>query len=176
MSKKKKQRDTVESYNKRKINSSGFKAPKIIHGEKSIYTNKVSSLDGKKVNKRTCIYYNIGDMKCSNKNCSKVICTTAKDCTCYKRREKEPKRKLSNYDDTFIQLPTQQGTHERNNEYIGISKNIGTSCHVGYLQGDGHRRHKVRCVYYDKVKKFCEWFMMKCTGSSKCDKYEEKNN
>lgn len=126
-----------------------------------------------KPDKRTCIYYNKDNQKCKNKKCSKVICTTARNCTCYKRIEKTSKEELSSYDENYVTLPLQSGTHEKTNEYISINKTVGTPCHVGYLQGDGQRRHKVRCIYYDKTNKFCKWFMFKCTGSSHCERYEE---
>lgn len=124
---------------------------------------------------KDCIFFDDINLTCKySKSMNHNQFCKSESCKDFKAKNVIVKQGLSGYDDTYIQLPTQQGTHERTNEYIGISKNIGTSCHVGYLQGDGHRRHKARCIYYDKVRKFCEWFMMKCAGSSKCDKYEEE--
>ena len=31
-----------------------------------------------------------------------------------------------------------------------MSKNIGTPVHGEYLKSDGYRRHKARCIYYNK--------------------------
>lgn len=146
----------------------------IIHGQNSIYINKVKSYDGKRSDKRTCIFYNKDTMKCTNEKCHTVICTTAYNCTLYKRKLKN--NDLLLYDESYIQQPYKSSTHETNNSYIGISKNIGTPMHVGYLKKKSKekRRHKVRCIYYDKVEKLCKWFMFKCIGSSRCNKYHEK--
>lgn len=124
---------------------------------------------------KDCIFFNDIKLTCNNtiSMCHNHFCK-CETCKYFKTKRTIAKQVLSDYDDTYIQLPTKQGVHERTNEYIGISKNIGTSCHIGYLQSDGFRRHKARCIYYDKLKKFCEWFMTRCTGSSKCDKYEEE--
>lgn len=156
-----------------KRNNNYSKPSRTKHSSLIHYTNTVISLDGKKPDKRTCIYYNKETTYCANKRCSKTICTTAHNCTCYKRKE-PVKNKLSNYDDTYIQQPDQAGTHERTNEYIAVSKAIGTPCHVGYMKNPGQRRHKARCIYYDKSNKQCKYYKFKCIGSSRCEKYEER--
>lgn len=124
---------------------------------------------------KDCIFFDGINLTCGNGRLMSYnqFCKS-ESCKDFKSRNVIVQQGLSGYDDTHMQLPTQQGTHEKTNEYIAVSKNIGIPCHVGYLKDDGYRRHKARCIYYDKVKKFCEWFMMKCTGSSKCDRYEEK--
>lgn len=123
----------------------------------NIYTNKVKSLDGKRPDKRTCMFYEKSNQHCNNKDCNVTICTTASNCTCFKRREKV-KKKLSGYNDNYIHLPVKASVHEKDNRYISASKNIGTPCHVGYLKSDGQRRHKARCVYYDKIKKYLNYY------------------
>lgn len=60
----------------------------IIHGQNSIYINKVKSYDGKRSDKITCMFYNKDTMKCTNEKCHTVICTTAYNCTLYKRKLK----------------------------------------------------------------------------------------
>lgn len=86
------------------------------------------------------------------------------------------KSKLSSYNEDYLEQPFMASTHERTNKYIGLSKNIGTPVHVGYMKSNDKRRHKARCIYYDKINKLCKWFMYKCIGSSKCDKYKEYDN
>lgn len=166
MSKKKKSFNTPKKKGKYKISHSG-----VIHGQNSIYTNKAPI--GQHMN--SCKYHDKESHKCTNSKCHTTICTTAHGCTCYKRKEDiQNKKSLSEYDENYIQIPNQSGTHETDNSYIGISKNIGTPCHVGYIKSDGIRRHKARCIHYDKIRKMCTWFIIKCTGSSKCNKYCEK--
>ena len=141
---------------------------------KGIYINTVKSKDGKRQYKKSCLYYDVDTEKCMNDNCSSIVCYTAHNCTGYRRKEKEVKTTLSNYDETYIQLPHKAGIHETDNRYIGISKNIGTPMHGEYLKSDGVRRHKARCIYYDKVGKLCGYFVRKCLGSSRCSEYKEK--
>lgn len=145
----------------------------IINNKSSIYIHSVRSLDGKKPDKRTCIFYDKDTQKCTNNKCSIIICTTAHNCTCYKRKQKEPKQKLSPYNDTYTPLPYKSSIHESDNRFIGMSKNIGTPVHGEYLKSDGYRRHKARCIYYNKKTKLCTWFSHKCIGSSHCNKYQE---
>ena len=85
------------------------------------------------------------------------------------------KNKIEKENDIFVTLPIQAGTHERTNEYIAVSRNIGTPCHVGYMKSNEPRRHKARCIYYDKESKKCRHYLYKCIGSSKCEKYKEKD-
>lgn len=169
----KKKKNQVENKSKKK-NTSTKKPSGIINF--NFYTNKVRSLDGKKPDKRTCVYYDKNSKNCTNKNCSKIICYTASNCTAYKRKEKEIRRKLSHYNENYLPLPYKAGTHERTNEYIGVSKNIGTSMHVGYLKSNEPRRHKSRCIFYEKESKNCTWYFVKCSGSNKCEKYSENND
>ena len=77
-------------------------------------------------------------------------------------------------DETYIEIPRISGTHEKTNEYIPISKKIGTPCHIGYIKSDGIRRHKTKCIYYIKEGKFCKYYGFKCIGSSKCVQYMEE--
>lgn len=58
---------------------------------------------------------------------------------------------------------------------------IGTPVHISYLKmsEDDSRRHKSRCVEYDKKKNICmcmksPYFTMRCGGSSHCVYYSEK--
>lgn len=141
----------------------------IVHGQNSIYTYETP----KGQYKKRCLYYDKNSQMCTNKKCHTSYCTTARNCTCYEEKEVTYKT-LSDYDDTYIQLPDQAGTHERTNEYIAVSKAIGTPCHVGYMKNPGERRHKARCIYYDKSNKQCKYYKFKCIGSSRCEKYEER--
>lgn len=170
MSKKKKNKNSY----KNKSNNNIIGHSGIIHGQNSIYIHTVKSINGKRQHKRSCIYYDVNSEQCNNKRCSKVICTTAHNCTGYKRKEKIIKNKLSDYDETYIQQPYKASIHDSDNRYIGMSRNIGTPVHEEYLKSDGIRRHKTRCIYYDKINKLCKWFMYKCIGSSHCKKYTEK--
>lgn len=40
---------------------------------------------------------------------------------------------------------------------------------------DGENRHKNRCVYLIKSRNYCKKLIQKCTGSSHCDYYKEKD-
>lgn len=71
-------------------------------------------------------------------------------------------------------LTYQAGTHERSNEYIRVSKNVGTAMHVGYMKSNEARRHKSRCEFYDKNLKYCEIKKRTCPGSARCNSYREK--
>lgn len=119
-----------------------------------------------------CIYYNKEKQTCKNKNSLyyNVFCKS-NDCKYYKEKEKIKKKSKGN--NIFIPLPNQAGIHERNNEYISVSRNIGTPCHVGYMKSNDTRRHKTRCVYYCKENKQCKYYMFKCIGSAICEKYRE---
>lgn len=116
---------------------------------------------------KDCIYFNENKLTCSNKNHYRYnnFCVSD-DCLSFKQ-------KLSPYDDTYIPLPNKSSIHESDNRFIGMSKNIGTPVHGEYLKSDGYRRHKARCIYYNKKTKSCTWFSHKCIGSSHCNKYQE---
>lgn len=88
MSKHKKSiEQTIKDYHKRIIHDIKHNdGNNIINGKESIYLHDVTSLDGIRPNKRTCIYYDKITKYCTNKKCSKSICTTAQNCTCYKRK------------------------------------------------------------------------------------------
>lgn len=128
---------------------------------------------------KDCIYFNEEKQTCLNR-LSGYYRRFCMPNYCGKFKPKEDKMKhncgLSKYNENHIPLPDKASVHESTNEYIGLSKNIGTPCHVSYLKSEGRRRHKARCIYYDKVSKFCDWFMTKCTGASHCDKYKEKES
>lgn len=75
-----------------------------------------------------------------------------------------------------IDIPVQSGIHDIYKS--GLSRNIGTAVHVGYLHSNDDRRHKSRCIYYDKSDKLCHCgksgcYMMRCGGSSHCTCYRE---
>lgn len=65
----------------------------------------------------------------------------------------------------------------------GLSQRMGTPSHIEYLhmqEGDT-RRHKSRCIEYDKKKDVCMCtksanFLLKCGGSSHCEYYKEESN
>lgn len=63
----------------------------------------------------------------------------------------------------------------------GMNQKIGTPSHIGYLKmSDGDtRRHKSRCVKYDKKKNICTcvkspYYATHCGGSSHCKFYSEE--
>lgn len=118
---------------------------------------------------KECIYYNKEKQTCNNKmSLSYNTFCKSDNCKYY------IKKKIEKENDILVPLPNQAGIHERNNEYIAVSRNIGTPCHVGYMKSNDARRHKSRCIYYDKVSKTCKYYLFKCIGSSKCEKYQEK--
>lgn len=58
----------------------------------------------------------------------------------------------------------------------GISRGMtGTSWHIGHYErkeGDA-RRHRSRCIHYQKLNGHCTFYCGKCTGTSQCSRYEE---
>lgn len=115
---------------------------------------------------KECIYFNDEKLTCSQ---SGSFCHSD-NCLGFTKR----KSKLSNYDENYLPSPYRAGTHERTNEYIALSKNIGTPMHVGYMKSHDSRRHKARCIYYNKETKSCLYYTRKCPGSSHCEKYMER--
>ena len=143
----------------------------IIHGN-GLYSYTVKS-GSKRQNKNKCVYYNKETQACTNTKHHSSYCTTAHNCTVYKRIPDTPENKLSNYDENYLALPLQSGIHEH--DTIGhISKDIGTPMHGTYLKSEGKRRHKSRCVFYERIKKTCLLLVDKCIGSSHCNKYKER--
>lgn len=72
--------------------------------------------------------------------------------------------------------------HADRTEYVfkRVNESIGTPSHIEYLKMSENdtKRHKSRCVEYDKKKKVCmcvrsPYFTMKCGGSSHCKFYAE---
>lgn len=164
----KKQRIKKDKYKKNHIG--------IIHGEKVIYTNKIKNTSGKRQNKNTCVYYDKITMKCNNDKCSKSICTTAHNCTVYKRKHNEAVKSkgLSPYDENHIKTPYKASIHESNNIGAIVGKNIGVPMHTEFLKANGKRRHKARCIHYRKDIKKCILYIKRCIGSSHCTDYKEK--
>lgn len=58
----------------------------IINAKEGLYTNSFRSLDGKRQNKLSCVYYNKKNDRCTNSRCSKYICGNAGKCSCFKRK------------------------------------------------------------------------------------------
>lgn len=163
MSKKKYNYKYKKKYNNKVHNS-------IIHGSTLYIYNNHN--EGKRKDKRSCAYYDCNSEKCKNDKCHVNICTSAAGCSVYKKKDKIIKNSLSEYDETYVERPAQSGIHD--NKYVHrMSKNIGTNVHEEYIKSDGVRRHKARCVYYDKVKKMCKYLFAKCCGSSHCKRYKE---
>lgn len=119
---------------------------------------------------KDCLNYN-PDLKICNIN--QAFCKS-KNCTMYAKDTET--NDLSNYNDSFISLPQKAGTHETSNQYISVSRNIGTMCHVGYMhKPDGeNRRHKSRCIFLIKSSNICNKRHFKCIGSNRCEYYCEK--
>lgn len=66
------------------------------------------------------------------------------------------------------------------NHFKKLSQDIGTPSHFDYLRKNDDRRHKSKCVYYDKIDKKCHCikcicYLLKCVGSSHCTEYREKD-
>lgn len=128
----------------------------------------------KRRHKSNCKYYEKETQKCNNPKCSKSICVTSANCSCYKEREILNNAKKTDEEELFLLKPYQEGIHESNNMYIGVSRRIGTPMHVGYMKSNDDRRHKARCIFYDKTRNYCKYYYHKCIGSSICNKYEEQ--
>ena len=65
-------------------------------------------------------------------------------------------------------------------QYKKLSDDIGTPAHIDFLRKNDDRRHKSRCIYYDKSDKKCHCadcvsFMVKCSGSAHCWNYREED-
>lgn len=63
--------------------------------------------------------------------------------------------------------------------YKKLSQDIGTPSHIDYLRKKDDRRHKSKCIYYNKQDKKCHCvdcitYTFKCAGSGHCDRYQEK--
>lgn len=144
----------------------------IIHAGKGRY---VKRSDGKRHDKRTCVWYEKNSQKCTCEKCHKSICDTATNCTIYERKpeEKTPKKKSLPYYIEYLDYPEKQGIHE-NISLFNLSQNIGTPCHTTFLASHEKRRNKSRCVYYTKKSKYCNFYLTICSGSSRCEKYIEK--
>ncbi len=57
-----------------------------------------------------------------------------------------------------------------------LNKMAGTPWHIEKMhrkEGD-RRRHRSRCIYYDKEEPTCKRRMLKCMGAAHCDFYKEK--
>ena len=77
------------------------------------------------------------------------------------------KKKYNN--DISLDIPMQSGIHD--NYKSGLSRNIGTSVHVGYLHKTDDRRHKSRCMHYDKLNKACKCVKCRYYGTGKLCSY-----
>ncbi len=58
---------------------------------------------------------------------------------------------------------------------MGVSKLTGTPWHVEQMRigEDDSRRHKSRCIYYNKNTGRCSKMVDRCIGSTYCDHYKE---
>lgn len=67
-----------------------------------------------------------------------------------------------------------------NNKFKKLSSDIGTPSHIDFIKATDDRRHKARCIYYDKSDKKCHCsgcctYLLKCVGSAHCIGYREKD-
>lgn len=130
-----------------------------------------------------CIWFNPDKATCNcnisgryNKFCKSDNCNNYKAIKEQEENKKNVKSNLSPYDENYIIKPYKASIHESDNKFIGISKSIGTPVHGEYLKNkDGIRRHKARCINYNKVDKSCRILNNKCIGSSHCNYYDEQN-
>ena len=166
------------SHKKKRKKSGNIKSSSIIHSRR--YSTPEISHNHNHQYKRQCIYYDGVNNKCTNKGCSKVYCQTARGCPCYNTKsstivQNTKTDDLSAYDENYIAIPNQAGTHERTNEYITVSKTVGTQMHVGYLHSGEHkRRHIARCIYFDRSRHYCTEKGIECRNSRYCTLYTEK--
>lgn len=63
--------------------------------------------------------------------------------------------------------------------YKKLSQDIGTPSHIDFLRKNDDRRHKSKCIYYNKSDKKCHClkcvsYLLKCVGSSHCMEYREE--
>ena len=61
-------------------------------------------------------------------------------------------------------------------EFMAIERMAGIPWHVEKMirqEGD-LRRHRSRCIYYDKKKSHCSKVIGKCIGAAHCNYYEEE--
>lgn len=60
---------------------------------------------------------------------------------------------------------------------MGVNRMTGTPWHVEVLRNnEGERkRHRSRCIYFDRKSKKCRKNRFNCFGSAHCDDYKEKD-
>ena len=58
---------------------------------------------------------------------------------------------------------------------MGVNRMTGTPWHTEALRigEDDSRRHKSRCIYYNRNTNRCSKMVDKCIGSARCENYEE---
>lgn len=99
--------------------------------------------------------------------------------------EKEPPKILKEFLNNTDDFRFSKDSYVKKDEPIlnYLRESIGTPVHISYLKmsEDDSRRHKSRCVEYDKKKNVCmceksPYFTMRCGGSSHCVHYAEKKD
>lgn len=103
-----------------------------------------------------------------------------------KKKETEENRKEDKTDNVYasnsddFRFVKEYHADRTNYVFKRVNETIGTPTHIEYLRMSDNdtKRHKSRCVEYDKKKKVCmcvqsPYFTMKCGGSSHCEFYAE---
>ena len=102
----------------------------------------------------------------------------------HSRSEKVLDKKNNVYQNNSMDFRFSKGTSVQQSmpEYNNLNQRMGTPSHIEYLKmADGDkRRHRSRCVEYDKKKEVCmcvksPYFTIRCGGASHCKYYAEHN-
>lgn len=124
---------------------------------------------------KDCIYYNHDKLSCDC-SLSPYNHTLCKMCDYFKTNNSNNKDNIIFENKVYITKPEQAGIHDLYKERL--SKNIGTPVHTEYLLKNkfDKRRHKARCIYYNKNDKLCycgksNVYMLKCNTSTHCIYY-----
>lgn len=66
--------------------------------------------------------------------------------------------------------------YKNGRDTVGRAELTGTPNHIEYLKKaeDDDRRHRSRCIHYEKGNAFCRYFKEKCRGSAHCPRYREQ--
>lgn len=166
----------------------GRKKKKHYNKNKSLQKIKIRHKLSSDVNlhkrRNECKFYDVQRRICLKKDEGFNKCQGAYSCSMFRLKQKSEeikrndKDELSLYDETYIELPTQEFIHEaRGVTNPKQSNSLGTYAHISYLGSNNtnrvkrKRRDKRACVYYEKEGEFCKKKNVKCFGSMYCKKY-----
>lgn len=133
--------------------------------------------------RKDCKFYNPQEKICLKKDIGFNKCQGAYACSMFRLKSDDPTPYehpqtdgLSDYDDTYLEVPMQEYIHQTSGSVNPKQSNrLGTFAHVGYLKSNNtskyKRRDKRACIYYEKNKQFCKIRNIKCFGATHCKKY-----